>query len=100
MPISLKRFNKKAAFLLTFVAIAAFFVFPLLTFAQASLGIETGAATGLGTRDLKEIIAAGGHKKRKHPFDVHFRENAGILEHLFGGHGLPVLDILSNRMFF
>lgn len=58
MPIALKRFNKKAAFLLIFVTLAAFFIFPLLVFAQASLGIEAGAATGLGSRDLKEIIAS------------------------------------------
>ena len=40
------------------IAVTVFVLLPLAAFAQASLGIETGAATGLGTRDLKEIIAA------------------------------------------
>src|SRR3989344_6966013 len=47
----------KLFFLSLLVLTAAVLILPQIVFAQASLGIETGAATGLGTRDLKEIIS-------------------------------------------
>lgn len=39
------------------VLAAAVLILPQIVSAQASLGLETGAATGLGTRDLKDIIS-------------------------------------------
>ena len=47
---------KKVIFLSLLLVLAAVLIVPQLALAQASLGLETGAATGLGTRDLKDII--------------------------------------------
>jgi len=52
-----ERFKKTATYLAVFVLIVAVFVLTAqLVSAQASLGIEVGVNTGLGTADLKTII--------------------------------------------
>ncbi|MCX6785418.1 MAG: Ig-like domain-containing protein [Candidatus Komeilibacteria bacterium] len=58
MPFSFNFFSKKTAVALAvFMALAAVFVFlPQLASAQASLGLEITGSTGLGTRDLKDLI--------------------------------------------
>ena len=49
--------NYKFKILLGLLALAlGFFLLPFLASAQSSLGIEWGTDTGLGTRDLKELI--------------------------------------------
>lgn len=51
--------NTKIFFLSSlFVLMAVVLVLPQIGSAQASLGLDTGAATGLGTRDLKELIVS------------------------------------------
>ncbi len=49
--------KQTATWLLVFMVLVAVFIFlPQAALAQASLGLELGADTGLGTRDLKDLI--------------------------------------------
>ena len=50
------KISPKVIFLSWLILLASVLLLPQLVSAQASLGVETGAATGLGTRDLKELI--------------------------------------------